>query len=49
METQKEIKISAEAGKQELFITREFDHPRTKVFKAFSDPQILVQFLARTG
>src|SRR5450631_3485888 len=44
METGNVIKITAEAGKQELFITREFDYPRTRVFKAFSDPELLVQF-----
>jgi uncharacterized protein YndB with AHSA1/START domain len=38
--------IIAETGKQELFIIREFDAPRDKVFKAFSDPEILVQFFA---
>lgn len=38
-------KITAEPGKQELFIVREFDAPRELVFKAFSDPEILVRFL----
>lgn len=37
--------VKAEPGKQELFITREFEAPRELVFKAFADPEILVQFL----
>jgi hypothetical protein len=35
--------ITAEPGKQELFITREFDAPRELAFKAFTDPKLLVQ------
>lgn len=38
--------IIAEDGKQELFIIREFDAPREKVFQAFSNPEILTQFFA---
>ncbi len=38
-------KITAEPGKQELFITREFDAPRELVFKAFTDPELYVQWL----
>ena len=38
--------IIAEKDKLELFIIREFDAPREMVFKAFSDPEILVQFFA---
>ena len=37
--------ITAEPGKQEVFITREFDAPREMVFKAFSDPEIIVKWL----
>ncbi len=37
--------ITAEEGKQELFINREFDAPRQLVFKAFSDPALLVQWM----
>ena len=37
--------IIAEPGKQELFIKREFDAPRELVFKAYTDPEILVQWL----
>ena len=41
--------IIAEEGKQELFIIREFDAPKELVFKAFTDPDILVQFFAPFG
>ena len=37
--------IIAEPGKQELFIKREFDAPRDLVFKANTDPEILVKWL----
>jgi uncharacterized protein YndB with AHSA1/START domain len=37
--------VAAPEGKQELFIIREFDAPRELVFKAFTDPEIVVQFL----
>lgn len=37
-------KVVAEPGKQECFIIREFDAPREMVFKAFSDPDIFIQF-----
>jgi len=37
--------ITAEPGKQEILITREFDAPRELVFKAFTDPEIYVQWL----
>jgi uncharacterized protein YndB with AHSA1/START domain len=37
--------ITAHPGKQELFITREFEAPRELVFKAFNDPDLLVQWL----
>src|SRR3989454_12275746 len=38
-------KVTAEPGKQELFIVREFDAPRVLVFKAFIDPKLYVQWL----
>jgi uncharacterized protein YndB with AHSA1/START domain len=38
-------KIIAEIGKQELFIIREFEAPRELVFKAFSEPEYLLQWL----
>lgn len=41
--------ITAEPGKQELFITREFDAPRELVFKAHTDPKLYVQWLGPHG
>ncbi len=41
--------ISAEPGKQELFITREFDAPRELVFRAHTDPDLYVQWLGPHG
>lgn len=38
-------KITAEPGKQELFIIREFDAPRDLVFRAYSEEELLVQWL----
>src|SRR5882762_7201184 len=40
-----QTKISAEPGKQEIFIVREFEAPRELVFKAFTDPKLLVRWL----
>ena len=37
--------ITAEPGKQDLFITREFDAPRELVFKAHTDPDQYVQWV----
>jgi uncharacterized protein YndB with AHSA1/START domain len=37
--------FTVEPGKQELFITREFDAPRQLVFKAFTDPELYVQWI----
>lgn len=45
MTTQNQTTITAEKGKQELFITREFDAPREMVFKAFNEPDLLMQWL----
>jgi uncharacterized protein YndB with AHSA1/START domain len=36
--------ITAEPGKQEIVITREFDAPRELVFKAITDPQLIPQW-----
>ena len=38
-------RIIAESGKQELFITREFDAPRELVFEAHTDPKLYVQWI----
>ena len=37
--------VAAEPGKQELFITREFDAPRELVFRAHTDPELYVQWV----
>ena len=37
--------VTAEHGKQELFITRDFDAPRELVFRAHTDPAIYVQWV----
>ena len=41
--------VTAEPGKQEVFITREFDAPRELVFKAHTDPDLYVQWLGPRG
>jgi uncharacterized protein YndB with AHSA1/START domain len=41
--------ITAEPGKQELFIIREFDAPRELVFKAHTDPDLYFQWLGPRG
>ena len=38
-------KINAEDGKQELVITREFDLPLDLLFKAFTEPEIVEQWM----
>jgi len=38
-------KINAEEGKQDLYITREFDLPVELLFKAHSDPSIIEQVM----
>jgi uncharacterized protein YndB with AHSA1/START domain len=38
-------KITAEAGKQELFIEREFEAPRELVFRTFNEPEFLLQWM----
>lgn len=45
MSTKNKTTITAEPGRQELFITREFEAPRDLVFKAFTDPELIVQWL----
>jgi uncharacterized protein YndB with AHSA1/START domain len=41
--------VTAEPGKQEVFITREFDAPRELVFKAHTDPDLYCQWLGPRG
>ena len=45
MASKNKTTITAEPGKQELFITREFVAPRELVFKAHTDPEIYVRWL----
>lgn len=49
MSTKNKTIITAEPGKQELFITREFDALRELVFKAHTDPKLFVQWLGPRG
>jgi len=44
MATKNQTKITAEPGKHEVIITREFDAPRELVFKAFTDPKLVTQW-----
>ena len=41
--------VTAEPGKQELFITREFDAPRELVFKAHTDPELYEKWVGPHG
>jgi uncharacterized protein YndB with AHSA1/START domain len=41
--------ITVEPGKQELFISREFDAPRELVFKAYTDETLYAQWLGPRG
>ncbi len=41
--------VTAEPGKQEVIVTREFDAPRELVFKAHTDPNLYVQWLGPRG
>ena len=41
--------VTAEPGKQELFITREFDAPRDLLFKAYTDPELYIQWVGPYG
>ncbi|MGW8251470.1 MAG: SRPBCC family protein [Anaerolineales bacterium] len=41
--------VTAEPGKQEVIITREFDAPRELVYKAHIDPELYVQWLGPRG
>lgn len=38
-------KIHAEDGKQEIFITREFDLPVAVLFKAYTEPELVEQWM----
>lgn len=41
----KELQIDAPAGVPQVTMTREFDAPRDLVFRAFTDPDLLVRWL----
>jgi uncharacterized protein YndB with AHSA1/START domain len=40
-----ESKITAEPGVPQILMTREFDAPRDLLFRAFTEPELLVQWL----
>ena len=42
---ERKTKITAEEGKQEIVITREFDLPLELLFKAYEDPEIVAQWM----
>jgi len=42
---EQKTKVNAEEGRQELFITREFDLPVELLFKAFEDAEIVEQWM----
>jgi uncharacterized protein YndB with AHSA1/START domain len=42
---EQKTKIKAEEGKQELFITREFDLPLELLFKAYVEPELVEQWM----
>src|SRR6476660_3311248 len=42
---EQKTKISAEDGKQELVITREFDLPLELLFRAYAEPEIVEQWM----
>ena len=41
--------VTAEPGKQELFITREFEAPRELVYRAHTEPELYAQWLGPRG
>jgi uncharacterized protein YndB with AHSA1/START domain len=49
MSSKNKTQITAEPGKQEVIITREFDAPRKLVFKAHTDPKLYSQWLGPRG
>ena len=42
---ERKTKIHAEAGQQELMITREFDLPLELLFRAYAEPEIVAQWM----
>jgi uncharacterized protein YndB with AHSA1/START domain len=49
MSSKNKTTITAEPGRQELFITREFDAPRELVYQAHVDPSLYAQWLGPRG
>jgi uncharacterized protein YndB with AHSA1/START domain len=49
MSSKNKTTVTAEPGKQEVIITREFDAPRELVFKAHTDPKLYTQWLGPRG
>jgi uncharacterized protein YndB with AHSA1/START domain len=45
MSTKNQTNFKIEPGKQEIFITREFDAPRELVFKAYTDPDLYAKWV----
>jgi len=43
---ERKTKITAEDGKQELLITREFELPLELLFKAYTEPEIVAQWMS---
>lgn len=42
---ERKTKIHTEEGKQEIFITREFDLPLELLFKAYAEPELVEQWM----
>jgi len=42
---ERKTKVSAEDGKQEIVITREFELPLELLFKAYAEPEIVAQWM----
>lgn len=49
MPTKNPTKVTADPGTQQVVITREFEAPREKVFRAFITPELLLQWLGPRG
>ena len=49
MSTKNKTVVTAEPGKQEVKVTREFDAPRELVYRAHIDPDLYVQWLGPRG
>ena len=47
--TKNKTVVTAEPGKQDILITREFDAPRELVFKAYTDPRLISQWWGPRG